>query len=187
MPLPRLIYVLNAVFASSFAVKASAASIYPLEVGNRWVFSVSSTYPGCPDGEHAAEVLETVTISGREAFRLQSYCSGYPGGHVAKRDDGAVDAEYAGSWYRMIDAPVEDGHTWAEFRTRASWSSLGEITVRAGTFRDCWRKRRGVMYTDWTDYCRGVGPVRSQMIDLGGGWIETELVSYSLVSEHQDP
>lgn len=161
------------------SIAFGANHLWPLEVGSFWTYNINSTYPKCPSGEKDTRVLGEELISGRKAFKVQSACTEYQPGYFSV-DGEIVEAEFAGTWWRIIDTPIADGHEWQEFRTTAVWTKIDSITVSAGTFTDCWRKSRKVTYTDWTEFCSGVGIVRSHMVDLGGGYIDLELKKYEL-------
>ena len=70
----------------------------------------------------------------------------------------------------MLDEPVEDGHAWT---TTNGSATFGMRYEDAGN--DCWTVVQEVSYTSTWTYCRGVGLVRYEMIDLGGGTIRAEL------------
>ncbi|MEZ4744358.1 MAG: hypothetical protein R3B45_18220 [Bdellovibrionota bacterium] len=163
-----------------FSATAWAMEIFPLKVENEWTYKVSSNYPRCPDGEHTSKVVEEQEVAGRIAFKITSACSGYGSGFLSENNQGAIDSHYNGSWYRNLDLPLEEGHRWQEFRIFAEWRKIDSVRVPAGTFTNCWRKKRLVTYTHWEDYCIGVGLVRSFMKDLAGGYISMSLISYSV-------
>lgn len=155
--------------------------LYPLEVGRTWTYDVQSTYPSCPSGMRTTEVLGETNVDGKPAFRVVGIC----GDEVAMTVAGnVVESKYQSyPWLRLLDEPVEEGHTWTTTNGAAefgmTYSYVGDVTTPAGTFSDCWRVTQEVSYTqDWT-YCPGVGNVASTLVDLGGGSIIYELVSKS--------
>lgn len=150
--------------------------LYPLAVGRVWTYQIASTYPSCPSGTREARVLETGEIEDRSTFRMTGSC-GAPA-EVAVDGD-VVDVWYdwgPTGWYRMLDEPVADGHTWTTTNGSGvftqTYSALGEF----GGHDDCWRVDQNVPYTSYWIYCRGVGMVWSELIDLAGGTIRHELV-----------
>ena len=151
--------------------------LFPAEVGRRWTYDVQSTYPSCPGGSASSEILEMTTVDGKSAYNTTSIC-GIVTAITVMGD--VVESKYGSyPWFRMLDEPVEDGHTWTTTNGAATfdmhYESIGSVTTPAGTFDDCWLVVQDVSYQqDWT-YCRGVGPVASTLVDLGGGTIIYEL------------
>ncbi|NUO49790.1 MAG: hypothetical protein HOV80_13120 [Polyangiaceae bacterium] len=153
--------------------------LFPAEVGRIWTYDVQSTYPSCPSGQRTSEILETVTVDGKSAYRTTGIC-GFETAITVTGD--VVESKYESyPWFRMLDEPVQDGHSWTTTNGAANfdmhYESAGSVTTPAGTFDDCWRVVQDVSYQqDWT-YCRGVGPVSSTLVDLSGGTIIYELTA----------
>jgi len=74
----------------------------------------------------------------------------------------------------MLDEPVEEGHTWTTTNGSATFGMHYTRAVVAG-HDDCWTVVQEVSYTSTWTYCRGVGLVRFELVDLGGGTIRAEL------------
>lgn len=147
--------------------------IYPLSVGRTWTFEVAAVGAGsvCAAGTHSDEVLAEVTVDGRGALEVRSWCSA-AGTSTLYREGDRVESRYMDGWIVVLDTPVEEGHTWTSTGPiRYTWRREGSVTVPAGTYDDCWRREQQVAYTAYTIFCRGVGPVRDYSEDLSGaGW-----------------
>jgi hypothetical protein len=76
---------------------------------------------------------------------------------------------------RSLDEPVAAGHTWTTTNGSATFSMTYSNAGTVGGYSDCWKVTQNVSYTSYWIYCRGVGLVRYEMIDLGGGTIRAEL------------
>ena len=117
------------------------------------------------------------TVDGKSAYSTTGICGTLTA--ITVMGD-VVESKYEDyPWFRMLDEPVQDGYTWTTTNGAATfdmyYESVGSVTTPAGTFDDCWRVVQDVGYQqDWT-YCRGVGPVASTLVDLGGGTIIYEL------------
>lgn len=136
-----------------------------------WTYNVTSTYPSCPGGTHEQRVIGTDTIEGRDVFRILGFCGVEGETHI---DGDVAEDRYDWGplgWTRMLDEPVEEGHAWM---TTNGSATFGMHYERA-TGDDCWTVVQDVSYTSTWTYCRGVGLVRFEMIDLGGGTIRAEL------------
>jgi hypothetical protein len=152
----------------------------PLAVDRTWTYAVTSTYPSCPAGQRTQRVLATATTEGRPTFELESFCGGES--VFVSVDGDVVDSYYdwgPTGWYRMLDEPVEDGHTWTTTNGSATFTQTYDDVGTHDGYSDCWKVTQNVSYTSYWIYCRGVGMVFSEMIDLGGGTIRTDLVSTS--------
>ena len=155
--------------------------LYPIEVGRVWTYDVQSTYPSCPSGSRTTEVVGTTMVDGKMAYETTGIC-GYSTAITVEGD--VVESKYEDyPWFRMLDEPVEDGHSWTTTNGSATFGMVyedaGSVTTPAGTFDDCWRVVQDVSYQqDWV-YCRGVGLVTSTLVDLAGGQIIYELTAKS--------
>ncbi len=156
--------------------------LFPLEVGRKWVYDVTSTYASCPSGKGTFEVVGKVSGSSKK-FSARTECGG-EGTYTVDGDE--VEAAY--EWnpdlaMRLLDAKVEDGHSWTTTNGSATfdmtYEKVGALETAAGTFDDCWKVVQQVSYTATWTYCRGVGLVASDLRDLAGGTIETRLKSKS--------
>ncbi len=153
--------------------------LYPLEVGRTWSYSVTSTYPSCPAGAKTMRVLSEGTTAGRSTYEVQGFCG--LTGHTAV--DGDLVEEYYDwgptGWMRSLDEPVSDGHTW---QTTNGSATFGMTYSNAGTTNghdDCWKVTQQVQYTTYWIYCRGIGLVQYELVDLAGGTIRAELTGTS--------
>ena len=128
------------------------------------------------------EVVDTLAdVPMGEGYQLRWYCDDTLV-NVAVNGD-VVDSELPlspGQWTRQTDEPVEEGHSWGTSNGSASYALTyheeGTVETQAGTFDDCWRVVQEVSYTAEWVYCRGVGLVQSNLVDLGGGGYSIELI-----------
>jgi hypothetical protein len=149
--------------------------LYPLAVGRAWTYDVVSTYPSCPGGQREQVVIGTGSIEGRATFRVTGFCGAT--GETTIEGDRVEDYYDWGpvGWYRSLDEPVTDGHTWTTTNGSATFTqTYDELGAFAG-HDDCWKVTQNVSYTSYWIYCRGVGLVKYEIIDLGGGTIRAEL------------
>jgi hypothetical protein len=151
--------------------------LYPLEVGRTWTYDVTSTYASCPAGSVETTVLSSGTTDGRTTFDVSSFC-----GETASTavDGDRVDEYYdwgPTGWMRELDEPVQDGYTWTTTNGSAtftmSYSDAGTVAGHAS----CWKVTQNVSYTTYWVYCRGVGLVTYDLVDLAGGTIHADLTS----------
>ena len=156
---------------------ASDDRLAPLVVGRAWTYDVASTYPSCPAGTREQRVLGTTMIDGRSTFHVAGFCGAAGDTFV---DGDLVEDHYDWGpvgWYRALDAPVADGHTWTTTNGSATFTQTYD---EIGTFdghTDCWKVTQNVTYTSYWIYCRGIGLVKYEIIDLGGGTIRATLQS----------
>jgi hypothetical protein len=149
----------------------TSTGLLPLAVDRTWTYDVTSTYPSCPGGTKEQRVLGTDTIDGRTVFRVLGFC-GIEGATFVDGD--VVEDHYDWGpvgWTRSLDEPVEDGHAW----TTTNGSATFGMHYERASGDDCWTVVQEVSYTSRWTYCRGVGLVELEMIDLGGGTIRAEL------------
>jgi hypothetical protein len=150
--------------------------LYPLAVGRTWTYDVTSTYPSCPAGQREMRVNGTGVTDGRPTFQVTGFC-GITGNTFV---DGDVVDEYYDwgptGWYRALDEPVMDGHTWTTTNGSATFTQTYADEGTVGGRDDCWRVTQNVTYTTYWIYCRGVGLVHYELVDLGGGTIRAELM-----------
>lgn len=159
-----------------------AQAIDPIAMGYAWTFdvTVAGTYPSCSNGSSTGAVQQESTLGGRDAFLVSSFCSGI--GSIWYSADGDRIYEWDGSnWLTAIDSPVEDGHTWTTSGITYVWKKLGSLTVKAGTFSDCWEiDDQGEAAYYAATLCRGVGPVKWHVRDTSGtNGYDAELTSKS--------
>lgn len=149
--------------------------LYPLEVGRTWTYDVTSTYASCPGGTRETRVTGTTTTEGRETFTVTGFCGSAGRTFV----DGDLVEEYYDwgptGWWRSLDGTVADGHTWTTTNGSATFTQTYDEVGSVAGHDDCWKVIQGVSYTSYWIYCRGVGLVSYEMIDLGGGTIRAEL------------
>ena len=161
------------------ATNGSDDRLYPLAVDRVWTYDVVSTYPSCPGGSREQRVIGTGTRDGRATFRVTGFCGST--GDTFVEGDRVEDYYDWGpvGWYRSLDEPVVDGHTWTTTNGSATFTqTYDEIGAFAG-HADCWKVTQNVSYTSYWIYCRGVGLVKYEIIDLGGGTIRADLRSVS--------
>ena len=154
--------------------------LYPLEVGRRWSYVVTSTYLSCPaDPGREVHVTGTVVIDGRTTYESTGLCGQV--GHTSV--DGDVVEDYYDwgptGWSRLLDEPVADGHSWTTGNGSATYGMRYEQAGAVDGYPDCWRVVQEVAYTSRWTYCRGVGLVRFELVDLAGGTINASLIDRS--------
>lgn len=151
--------------------------IDPITVGRSWTYDVSiiGTYPACSKGSHTGTVVAAKTVGGKPAFQVQSFCPG-AGVNAYFVDGDHVEVYYMNTWVLALDAPVAEGHTWSDGVNSYVWNKLGKLTVPAGTYEDCWNAKH-VGGTSYTQYCRGVGPVKWHYVDGFGNGYDAVLTS----------
>jgi hypothetical protein len=153
--------------------------LYPISDGRVWTYDVTSTYTSCPAGRRDQRVLGTGTTEGRPTFRVSTYCGHEI--HTSAEGD-RVETYYnwgPTGWYRYLDEPVADAHTWTTTNGSATFT---QTYHHLGTYEGrekCWKVVQNVSYTSYWIHCEGIGLVHSEMIDLGGGVIRARLVSTS--------
>jgi hypothetical protein len=149
--------------------------LLPLATGRTWTYDVESTYASCPAGRRDQRVLGTSTTEGRATFDVESFCG--PTGRTFV--DGDVVEDYYDwgptGWYRSLDGPIADGHTWTTTNGSATFTQTYEDAGTVAGHSDCWKVIQNVSYTSYWIYCRGVGLVTFEMIDLAGGTIRADL------------
>ena len=153
--------------------------LYPVEEGRVWTYDVTSTYASCPGGRRDQRVLDKGTTDGRPTFRVSTYC----GFEVHTSIEGSrVESYYdwgPRGWYRYLDEPVADGHTWTTTNGSATFTqTYDELGTYEGRER-CWKVVQNVSYTSYWIHCEGIGLVHAEMVDLAGGVIRAKLVSTS--------
>ena len=151
--------------------------IDPITVGRSWTYDVTiiGTYPICSKGSHTGSVIGTKTVGGKAAFQVQSFCPG-AGVNAYFVDGDKVEVYYMNTWVLALDAPVAEGHTWSDGVNSYVWNKLGKVTVPAGTYEDCWSAKH-VGGASYTQYCRGVGPVKWHYVDAFGNGYDAILTS----------
>ena len=159
-----------------------AQAIDPIAPGYSWTYdvTVAGTYPSCSNGSSTGSVTQESTLGGKDAFLVSSFCAGI--GSIWYSADGDRVYEWDGSnWLIAIDSPVEDGHTWTTSNVTYVWKKIGSLTVKAGTFADCWEiDAQGAAPYYAATLCRGVGPVKWHVRDTSGNnGYDAELTSKS--------
>jgi hypothetical protein len=144
-----------------------------------WTYDVTSTYASCPNGQREQRVVATGTTEGRATFEVAGFC-GLTGRTFV---DGDVVEEYYDwgptGWMRALDAPVTAGHAWTTTNGSATFGMTYSDEGSVAGHDDCWRVTQQVSYTTYWIYCRGVGLVKYELIDLAGGMIRADLLSTS--------
>jgi hypothetical protein len=151
--------------ASGAAGAVSPLELDPIAVGNVWAYAVvvSSPTADCSSGLGKREVTAALEYQGRSAFETHRFCD--PDATYLNVSDGQI-WQYLDGWYRNVAAPVADGATWAFAPGYTlKWSSVGSVTVLAGTFQNCW-KRSVVEFEGSITFCPGVGQVRIELPNL---------------------
>ncbi len=152
-----------------------ADAIDPIALNRSWTYDVQifGSYPGCTAGTQTGKVLRAGKYQGRDAFEVQSFCTGFGTSWYSVSGD-VVDLYYK-AWLRVVDAPVKEGHTWSNGVAMVTWREVGSVTVPAGTFDNCFRAE--VSADSHTTFCRGVGPVRWYVKDAYGNGYEAKLTA----------
>lgn len=150
-------------------------AIDPIALDRTWTYRVEifGSYPGCSAGTHSGKVIRAGKYQGRDAFEVQSFCSGFGSSWYSVAGD-VVDIYYK-AWLRVLDAPVKEGHTWSNGAAMVTWRDVGSVTVPAGTFENCFRAE--ISASSHTTFCRGVGPVRWYIKDTSGNGYEATLTA----------
>lgn len=164
-----------------------AAPLIPLTVGRWWRYEPvgpGDLYSCSGSGPYITEVVGSTELEGVPAAIIRpAFQDGCGFDDVYYEDRGADEywqffpAEET-KWQRLMVPPEEDlewevpGGSW-QFR----WRWVGEYTVVAGTFSDCWAresnvKTTGVPYVGDYIYCRGVGLVSLDLLFEGGATLE---------------
>ena len=165
--------------AGSGSGSGSDDRLYPLEVGRTWTYDITSTYPSCPAGQHDMQVTASGTTDGRATFDVTGFCGlAAPTSVVGDVVESYFDWGPTG-WMRVLDEPVAANHTWTTTNGSATftmtYSDAGTVAGHDG----CWKVTQNVQYTTYWIYCRGVGMVEYDLVDLAGGTIHAELRSKS--------
>lgn len=150
--------------------------IDPIVVGHAWTYDVTElgTFPACPSGEHTGQVLSQGPKDGEaDALAVQSLCEKAGVVYYTVSGD-LVRQSVNGVWRVVLDAPVEEGHTWTEAGITYVWRDVGDVTVPAGTFPHCF-KLTAKLGASYTTFCRGVGPVHWYSVDAAGNGYEAVL------------
>ena len=154
----------------------AADSLSPLAVGHTWTYDVTSTYPSCLSGTRETRVTSTAVVEGRASLTVENFCGSV--GYSSANGD-RVDEHYnygPSGWMRSLDAPVRDGYTWRTTNGGAAFDMTYDDIGNFGGYTRCWRVTQQVAYASSWIYCRGVGLVKYEMIDLAGGTIVADLV-----------
>jgi hypothetical protein len=148
--------------------------IDPLDLGRTWTYDITAadgSASTCPPGAHSAGIVGPgATIDGGPSLRYQSLCSTFLVDAVVEGDRVTVypidGGGGIGSKVLILDAPVEEGHTWNSGGGQMYvWHDAGTVVVPAGTFPNCWARAYSGGQPGQIIYCRGVGLTRVD--DLG--------------------
>jgi hypothetical protein len=150
--------------------------IDPLEIGRLWVFQVTPldggvTPGGCSPGTATSSVIGPgATIDGSATVRYQPLCDTFLVDALVEGDRVIaypVDAGFAPGI--LVDAPVQEGHTWSFSGNGPDfvWHDAGTVTVPAGTYTDCWTRAYTTQSQARFIYCRAVGLVQVDDTDFG--------------------
>jgi len=153
--------------------------LYPLAVGRSWTYSITSTYALCPAGQQVMTVNGTSTTDGRATYDVTGFCG--LAGHTSVMGD-VVDEYYdwgPTGWMRSLDEPVAASHTWTTSNGSATFTMTYSDAGSVAGHSNCWKVTQNVSYTTYWIYCRGVGLVEYDLVDLAGGTIHAELESKS--------
>ncbi|MBY0371155.1 hypothetical protein K2X33_10745 [bacterium] len=161
--------------------------LMPLKTGHVWRYKITKSpakHP-CKNVSTSTEVVEESKQNGHLVFKVRSFC---PLGHFY---EGPYDYFYFQgnhvnnwhglwkNWIRWLDAPVKAGHQWhygVKPNPASVWEKVDSITVPAGTFYDCWKKKLVTTRIHYQIYCPGVGEVK-RFLPTG---FEAELESFKL-------
>jgi hypothetical protein len=165
---------------SGLAAEVTPENLFPLAVGNRWTFRVTTPVASgspCPAGDHSTEIVGRSTVGGRDAFEAKHVCDvgrldavrlyAYSDvGVETQRCSGGV-ASCGSSWSVALPRPIVDGAQLEAPDGERVLRRVGRLSVEAGTFDDCWELRSPGSAPLLQVYCVGVGPVAfSQREDL---------------------
>lgn len=141
------------------------AELFPLAVGNTWTYEVTEKTLGACVSDPSETVASTVDIDSVTAFNLTSACFDREEGDysILAVNGAEIVQQMGGTWETTYATPLADGHSWtiASGVYTFTWEQVGQVTVPAGTFEDCWRRpiTPESESTENTTLCRGVGPV----------------------------
>ena len=166
---------------------------YPLEVGRTWSYTGSQTYQGqTTDTSVTTQITGMQLFDNRNAFvSVAQFATGSLTSYVDVESADDTWIEYSGGsgqWLPETKAPVQEGASWTYYYSGTrmqTWHDVGQVTVAAGTFDDCWRIDYMVLETsqpgdvNYAILCRGVGEVRAEMALSNGFTSHTELISRS--------
>ena len=140
--------------------------IDPLEIGRTWTFNVTPTDGGIANGGCAAGTQTSTVIGpgiaqdGLATVRYQPLCDNFLVDALVQGDKViAFPVDGGAATGVVLDAPVEEGHTWNYGGTGLQfvWHSVGTLSVPAGQFSDCWARAYVTGSQSRFIYCRGVG------------------------------
>lgn len=156
------------------------AELFPLAVGNTWTHAVTEKFAGACASAPVETVVGTVTVEGVTAFNLTSACFGLAEGDYSTLAPHGQEVlqQFSEDWAATVATPLADGHSWTILSGSYTftWHQVGQVTVPAGTFEDCWRRAITPGDTaETTTFCRGIGPV----IRENSSW-RLELSDYEL-------
>ena len=157
--------------AGSASGPIQASDLWPLAVGNTWSSTASVDDPTCdPD---AMEVVGFELHEGRMAYRLTLSCTSDD--LWVNVEGGSVYQFLGGAWKPSMAMPVEEGAVWDwDASYKFAWTKVASVTVKAGTFTDCWRRIDPKSDQAATRvYCPGVGGVLFER-----GAVRSELTAY---------
>jgi hypothetical protein len=148
--------------------------LYPLEPGATWTYDVTPINGGamCDPGTHQTAIVSTKVLDGRDAFEVDSFCTGIQQtsflSNLSTMSD-QVDIHDGAAWALFLAAPMKDGQTWMTPTASYTWYFVDKVTVPAGSFSNCWKAQENFIEGEsYTIYCPGVGPVRAY---LAGGFV----------------
>lgn len=145
--------------------------LFPLVNGRKFHYTIArGSRTGCADG------TMTITITGPENDASGAYftrtmsCGVYPTMDV-KKDTSELWSRVGGTsdWYRFMSLPPSDGKEFVAGGVSGAsftWSSVPTITVPAGTYTQCWRRKQNG-YEMSEIYCPGVGMVSADYHEWG--------------------
>jgi hypothetical protein len=159
---------------------ATNTLLFPLAPGRSWTYSLTVNHWAlCNGSTIVQQVLGTSIVEGRVAFELSPMCSStYTDQYSVVVD--RIDIRHNNRWVPALDSPAEAGHQWDSGDVSYEWDSIANITVKAGTFQNCWKRKEINDANDaYEIYCTGVGKVVGHFADnQGNGW-DAELTGKS--------
>ena len=163
---------------SGSAGEPTPESLFPLAVGNRWTYLVTTTLPDsspCPAGEHSTELVSSSTVDGRMAFEAKHVCDAlmpeavrfyaYSELGVETKRCAAGAAGCGPNWVIGLPRPVAEQATFQALDGLRTVHRVGRVTVPAGTFEECWETRGESPSPLVSVYCPGVGAVAFSQMD----------------------
>lgn len=159
---------------------ASPNSFFPLAMGNTWTYELKAlgNFPPCTDGTYSRRVTAQTTLDGKPAFTLSELCANDGETQLATNGE-SVEERYLDHWETALPSPLSNGLTWTDGSKKFVAFSVPSVTVKAGTFAECWRREWTQWFNAYTVFCRGAGPVVVHFEDAATNGYDARLVRKS--------